>query len=44
MITALQLVGLATITLGVMLLSVPVGLIVAGLALTATGYALGLQQ
>lgn len=44
MSTALQLVGLATVTGGVMLLSIPIGLIVGGIALTVIGYALGRQQ
>lgn len=44
MSTALQLAGLATVITGVMLLSVPVGLIAAGLTVTIIGYALGRQQ
>ncbi len=44
MSTALQLAGLATLTAGVMLLSIPAGLIVAGVTLTLIGYALGREQ
>lgn len=44
MATTLQLIGLGTITLGVMLLSIPVGLIVCGVTIAAVGYALGRQQ
>lgn len=44
MSTALQLVGLATVTAGVMLLSIPIGFIVGGIAITVIGYALGQQQ
>lgn len=44
MATTLQLIGLVTITTGVMLLSIPLGLIVGGVAIAAVGYALGRQQ
>jgi len=44
MSTALQLAGLVTVSAGVMLLSIPAGLIVAGALLTLIGYALGRQQ
>lgn len=38
---ALQLVGVTAVTVGVILLSVPVGIIVGGIFLTLIGYALG---
>jgi len=44
MATVLQIAGLATIVTGVALLSVPAGLIIGGLVVSAAGYALGRQQ
>lgn len=44
MSTVLQLLGLGTITAGVMLMSIPIGFIVGGIALTLIGYALGQQK
>jgi len=44
MATALQVAGLATIITGVALLSVPAGVIIGGVILSAVGYALGRQQ
>ncbi len=41
MATVLQVAGMAGITLGVLLLSVPAGLVVGGLFLLVTGFALG---
>jgi hypothetical protein len=41
MATVLQVAGMAGITVGVLLLSVPAGLIVGGLFLLITGFALG---
>jgi hypothetical protein len=41
MATILQVAGMAGITVGVLLLSVPAGLIVGGLFLLITGFALG---
>ena len=38
---ALQLAGVTAVTVGVLLLSIPVGIIVGGLFLTLIGYALG---
>jgi hypothetical protein len=38
---AFQLVGVTAVTVGVLLLSIPVGIIVGGLFLTLIGYALG---
>ena len=38
---ALQLVGVTAVTVGILLLSVPVGIIVGGIFLTLIGYALG---
>jgi len=44
MATVLQIAGLAAIVTGVVLLSVPAGVIVGGVVLSAAGYALGRQQ
>jgi|LakMenE01Jun11ns_1017448.scaffolds.fasta_scaffold8959432_2 hypothetical protein len=41
MATILQVAGMAGITVGVLLLSVPAGLVVGGLFLLITGFALG---
>jgi hypothetical protein len=41
MATVLQVAGMAGITVGVLLLSVPAGLVVGGLFLLITGFALG---
>jgi hypothetical protein len=41
MATVLQVAGMAGITVGVLLLSVPAGLVVGGLFLLVTGFALG---
>jgi hypothetical protein len=41
MATALQIIGLAAITAGALVLSIPVGLIIGGVIITAIGYALG---
>jgi hypothetical protein len=41
MATILQVAGMAGITAGVLLLSVPAGLVVGGLFLLITGFALG---
>jgi len=44
MATVLQIAGLATIVTGVLLLSIPAGLIVGGIVVSAAGYALGRSQ
>lgn len=44
MSTALQLAGLVTVIVGVTMLSIPVGIILAGSTVTIIGYALGRQQ
>lgn len=41
MATALQLIGLTAISVGVLLFSIPLGLVVAGALITAIGYSLG---
>lgn len=38
---ALQLIGVTAVTVGVLLLSIPVGIIVGGVFLTLIGFALG---
>lgn len=38
---ALQLLGVTAVTVGVLLVSIPVGIIVGGVVLTLIGYALG---
>jgi len=42
--TSLQILGLAIVTAGVFLLSVPVGLIVAGAAVTVVGISVGMNE
>jgi hypothetical protein len=41
MATAIQVAGMAAITVGALLMSVPVGLIVGGVFLLVAGFALG---
>jgi hypothetical protein len=41
MSTVLQIAGVVTITTGVLLVSIPVGIIVGGVFLTVIGFALG---
>ena len=41
MATILQVAGMGAITVGVLLLSIPAGLVVGGLFLLITGFALG---
>lgn len=38
---ALQLIGVTAVTVGVLLVSIPVGIIVGGVVLTLIGFALG---